>query len=69
MGKKRTPHFPQYPTVLEHGLQGKDELVKCSRCKNTHNYSERLCKPRKNENYITDIVCPRCECKVTIKPI
>lgn len=45
-----------------------NELVKCNRCKNIHKFSERLLKPDRKEPYKTHIVCPKCECTITIKP-
>ena len=45
------------------------ELVKCIRCKNTHRYAERLCKPDKKKSYLTHIVCPRCEARTTISTL
>lgn len=42
-----------------------NKFVRCNRCKNVHTCGERLCKPDYKRGG-SDIVCPKCECKVHI---
>ena len=40
-----------------------DILCKCTRCKHTHNESERVHVPHKSEPDMHELVCPKCRCK------
>lgn len=40
-----------------------DILCKCTRCKHTHNESERVSVPRKSDPTVSELVCPKCRCK------
>lgn len=41
-------------------MQENDILVRCCRCNNRHNESERILKPRRDEQSIRESTCPRC---------
>lgn len=41
-------------------METNDIPVRCCRCKNRHNESERIFEPKRSDHGITESTCPRC---------